>query len=128
MKIDEAIEKYIELRDKKAEIRARYNAKVENIDAALKKLEAAFLRSFSKTGQRSAQGANGGTAFIKERTSDKVVDRQAYIEFLEATGAMDLIESRVNKSALDEYIEQHGDLPPGVTRSTELTINVRRSK
>lgn len=128
MKIDEAIEKYIELRDKKAEYRASYNAKVEKLDAALKKLEAAFLRSFEKSGQRSAQGANGGTAFIKERTSDKVVDRQAYLEFLEATGNLDLIESRVNKSALDDFIEENGDLPPGVTRSTELTINVRRSK
>ena len=38
----------------------------------------------------------------------------------------DFLESRVNKTALDQFIEEHGDLPPGVTRNVEQIINVRR--
>ena len=126
MKLSEAIALYIELRDEKAQLRKQFTASVEGLDLKLKKLEAMFLKAFEKTGQNSAK-ADTGTAFIKERTTDKVVDREAYIAFLQAEGQFDMIESRVNKTALDEYIEEHDDLPPGITRSVERTINVRRA-
>jgi hypothetical protein len=126
MKLSEAIALYIELRDEKAQLRKQFTASVEGLDLKLKKLEAMFLKAFEKTGQNSAK-ADTGTAFIKERTTDKVVDREAYIAFLQAEGHFDMIESRVNKTALDEYIEEHEDLPPGITRSVERIINVRRA-
>lgn len=125
MKLSEAIGLYIELRDEKSELKKKFDASTERINAKMKKLEAMLLKAFEKTGQNSAK-ADTGTAFIKERTSDKVVDREAYIQFLQDSGQYDMIESRVNKSALDEYIEQHQDLPPGVTRSIERTVNIRR--
>lgn len=126
MKLSEAIGLYVELRDKKAALKKQYTDSVEAIDEKLKKLEAMFLKAFEKSGQSSAK-ADTGTAFIKERTSDKVVDREAYIQFLKATDNFAMIESRVNKSALDEFIEETGELPPGVTRAVERTINVRRA-
>jgi hypothetical protein len=126
MKLSEAIALYIQVRDEKAALKKQFTAATEGLDLKLKKLESMFLKAFEKSGQTSAK-ADTGTAFIKERVSDKVVDREAYIAFLKAEGAYDMIESRVNKTALDEYIEEHEDLPPGITRSVERTINVRRA-
>ncbi len=126
MKLADAIALYIELRDQKSELRKEYQNNVDNIDTKLKKIESALLKVFEKTGQNSAK-ADAGTAFIKERTTDKVIDREAYIKFLKSEDAFDMIESRVNKTALDEYIEEHDDLPPGIARSVERTINVRRA-
>lgn len=126
MKLSDAIALYIELRDEKGAKKKAFMLEVEGLDRKLNKLEAMFLKAFETTGQTSAKAATG-TAFIKERTSDKVIDREAYIAFLKAEGAYDMIESRINKTALDEYIEEHDDLPPGITRTVERKINVRRA-
>jgi phage host-nuclease inhibitor protein Gam len=126
MKLDEAIAMYIKLRDKKAEIRAEYNSKVEKLDQNMKKIEASVLKAFHASGQTKA-GTSAGTVFIKNRVSDKVVDREAFLEFVKENDHFEFIESRISKAALDEYVEETGDLPPGVTRSVEQTINVRRA-
>lgn len=126
MKSADAVAKYIELRDKKSELKKQHDAKVAKIDDALKKIEAAFLRQFSETGQQSAK-FGAGTVFIKQRTSDKVFDREAFLDFVKEHDAFDFIENRVNKSALDQFVEDNNDLPPGVTRNTESVINIRRS-
>jgi hypothetical protein len=126
MKINDAIERYIKLRDKKAEIKKRHAAELEKYETALKKLEAGFLKLFEKSGQTSAKVNGVGIAFVKERTSDKVTDRAAFLRFVKSNDAFDFVESRVSKAALDEYIEEHGDMPPGVSRSTERVVNVRR--
>jgi hypothetical protein len=126
MKLSDAIALYINLRDEKGAKKKAFMLDVEELDRKLSKLESLFLKAFEKSGQTSAKAATG-TAFIKERTSDKVVDREAYIAFLKAEGAYDMIESRINKTALDEYIEEHDDLPPGITRIVERKINVRRT-
>lgn len=126
MKSADAVSKYIELRDKKSELKKQHDAKVAKIDDALKKIEAAFLRQFSETGQQSAK-FGAGTVFIKQRTSDKVFDREAFLDFVKENDAFDFIENRVNKSALDQFVEDNNDLPPGVTRNTESVINIRRS-
>lgn len=126
MKLDEAVAMYIKLRDKKAEIRKEMIAKTEKIDANLKKIEASVLKAFHASGQTKA-GTSAGTVFIKDRISDKVIDREAFLKFVRDNDQFDFVESRVSKSALDEFIEETGDLPPGITRSIEQTINVRRT-
>lgn len=126
MKSAEAVAKYIELRDKKAALEKAHKEKIAKINEVLAKIETAFLKQFSETGQQSAK-FGAGTVFMKQRTSDKVFDRDAYIAFVKKNDAFDLIENRVNKSALDQFVEEHNDLPPGVTRTSELVINIRRS-
>ena len=43
MKLSELIDKYIEIRDKKAQLKAEYDAKKIRMDEALDKIEALFI-------------------------------------------------------------------------------------
>jgi hypothetical protein len=125
MKVDEVIALYIAKRDEKADLKKAYDKSVEDIDKLLKKIENKFLEQFIKSGQTSSKTA-AGTAFTKERTSDKVIDRDAYLKFVKDTDAFEFIESKANKTALDQYIAENNDLPPGVTRTTETIVQIRR--
>jgi hypothetical protein len=103
-----------------------HKEKVAKINEALVKIENAFLKQFSETGQQSSKFP-AGTVFTKQRTTDKVFDREAFIAFVKKHDAFDFVENRVNKSALDEFVEEHNDLPPGVQRTSEIIVNIRRS-
>lgn len=126
MKVDQAISRYIELRDEKTTHKKTYDDAVAEIDVELKKIEAMFLKAFNKSGQTSAKSKGIGVAFTKTRTSDKVIDRDAYLAFVVKSKRLEFLESRVAKSALDQYIEENDDLPPGVTRTSEIIVQIRR--
>ena len=127
MKISEAITRYIELRDNKAALKKIHTAEIkEKFTLEMDKLEAMFLRAFAKQGSSSINVKGAGTAFIKPRVSDTVQDRAAFLGWVLETGNLDFLESRVSKSALDEWVEEHGELPPGVKRVVDQTVNIRR--
>jgi hypothetical protein len=126
MKPADAVAKYIELRDHKAALEKAHKEKVAQVNESLAKIESAFLKQFSEKGQQSAK-FEAGTVFIKQRTSDKVFDREAFLDYVKKNDAFDFIENRVNKSALDQFVEDNDDLPPGVSRTSEAVINIRRS-
>lgn len=126
MDVKTAIAKYIEIRDRKDRLKEKHKAELQKYNDALAKIEAALLKFLHKTGQTSSKGT-GGTAFIKQRTSDTVTDPVAYMNYIRENEAYDLLESRVAKAALDQFIEEHGDLPPGVRRTIEQQVQIRRS-
>jgi hypothetical protein len=126
MKINELVKKYIELRDQKAQFKAEYDAKVANIETLLEKMEAVFLKHFELTGSESAR-TDAGTVFKGTRTSAKVADRDAFFAYVKAHDAFDLLDSRCNKTAVEQFKAANDDLPPGVDWRSEVTVNVRRS-
>lgn len=127
MKVDEVIALYIEKRDEKTALKKVFDDAVADINTLLKKIENKFLEQFLKTGQDSTS-TGAGTAFTKQRTSDKVIDREAFLQFVKDNDAFDFIESKCNKTALDQFIEEKKDLPPGVTRTSETIVQIRRGK
>lgn len=128
MDMGELIKKYIMLRDKKAVIAAEYKAKIEKIDTVLEAAERAILDEFNNTGVSSAKTDNG-TAYKVIRTSAKVADSNSFFDFVaqDFDNNKSFLENRVSKSAVEQYIEDHGgDLPPGVTISRFAAINIKR--
>lgn len=127
MKMSEAITRYIELRDNKAALKKLHAAELrEKFTDEMEKIEKMFLRAFEKTGQTNAKVKGVGTAYMKARVTDKVEDRTAFLGWVLETGKLEFLESRVSKSALDEYVEEHEDLPPGVKRTIDQTVNIQR--
>lgn len=126
-KIDKALQKYIALRDGRDELKKKHQEEMrERFLDPMDAIELAFLKHFNKTGQSGAKSKGIGTVFVSERTSDKVVDREAFLEYVLKNKATAFLTSKVSKAALDEHIEQTGDLIPGVTRRIDRTINIRR--
>lgn len=128
MDLGELVKKYIALRDKKAALAAEYKAKTDKIDTVLDAAERAILAEFNDTGISSAK-TDSGTAYKVIRTSAKVADANSFFDFVaqDFVNNRSFLENRVSKSAVEQYIEDHGgDLPPGVTVSRFATINIKR--
>lgn len=128
MEINALVEKYISLRDRKASMKAEFDAKVEGIDVMLKKVEAHLQKFFADTGTESVKTANG-TAYKSLRTSTTVADSEAYFNWIgeDFENRKAFLEKRANKSAVEEYAKEHADTPPGVSVHREYTVNIRRS-
>lgn len=126
MKINEAIDAYIAVRDKKAAKKKEQAAELVKYDAVLKDLEGKILQHFNKTGVDSAKTANG-TAYKSTRSSTSMADWSAFVEYVKANEAWELLEHRAAKKAVEQYREVNDSLPPGVNWSEEIVINVRRS-
>lgn len=125
MKIDQAIETYIKLRDRKAQLKSQYDRSVAKLDENMTKIENALLKYFDQQGTDSAKSAAHGTAYITHRTNAKIEDREKFLDYVFDNDAREMLSNTVNKTTVLEYEEEHGELPPGITISRMRGVNFK---
>lgn len=124
--IDQIIEKYIQLRNKKAQLEAAHKKEVEGINAALKKCEGFILGHFNDTGVSSV-GSASGTAYKAKQTSCTIADKDEWTKFLLSSQQWHLADIRPSKTAVAEMLDATQDIPPGLNWREESVIRVRAS-
>lgn len=124
--VNAVVERYVQLRDKKEEINRIAKDQTKQIEDAMARLEAALLKHLNDSGSESI-GTASGTAFIKKSTSATVADFDALLTWIRERDAWQFLDKRVNKTAVQEFRDAEGDLPPGVTWREENVVQVRRS-
>lgn len=124
-KIDEIIDKYIELRDAVDKINADAKAKVEGFKAAMAGIEAYMMELAKATGQTNF-GSENGTAFITTETRCSVADWDQVVEFARSNNMWELLTKGVSKKVVADYLEKHEELPPGINWSAAKVIQIRR--
>lgn len=127
MDVNSIVEKYIKLRDRKAEKKKAYEADVETIDNLLTKVEGVMLRYFEEHGMESIRTA-AGTVYRGTRTSCTVASREEFFSWLKESGEWDLLDVRAAKANVETFVKENGDLPPGLNWSAVPTVGVRRGK
>jgi hypothetical protein len=123
--IDKLIEKYIALRDRKAEMKAAFDNSVAVIDAAMEKVENVILGKLNDSGGDSI-ATPAGTAFKQEMTSATVADRDTFLGHVIERQSWNLLDVRANKTAVSEFKTANGDVPPGVAWRAETVVRIRR--
>jgi phage host-nuclease inhibitor protein Gam len=127
MKLSEAVSLYIQMRDKKAQMKADFEASVAPLTEKMDKLEAKLLDVFNKTGMDSVK-TEFGTAYATTRTTASVADREAFMEYVKANEEWALLEVRTSKTAVEQYrAANDNELPPGINLREERVVNIRRS-
>lgn len=126
MKLSEAVSIYIKMRDKKAQMKAEFDASVAPLNEKMEKLEAKLLDVFNKTGIDSVK-TEFGTAYTTTRVTASVADREIFMTHVRENDDWALLEVRASKTAVEQYRETNNDLPPGVSIREERVVNVRRS-
>lgn len=127
MKINEAVELYIKMRDKKAQMKAEFDEKIAPLNEKMEKLEAKLLQAFQTLGMDSVK-TEFGTAYTTVRTSASVADKDAFMNFVKEQGEWSLLEIRAAKVAVEQFREANdNELPPGIDIREERVVNVRRS-
>ena len=120
------VARYVELRDKKAEIEAAHKATIAKYTEAMDRLERHFLNHLNETSSESVATV-AGTFFKSETVSAKVEDWDQTLPFIRDNGLWNMLDKRVNKTAIKEYMDANGDLPPGVGLHREIVVRVRRA-
>lgn len=127
MKMDDLVETYIKIREKKSKLKAEYDAKVGKFDEVQDKIEGLLLQRFGELGVDSVKTASG-TAYTSVRCSASLADWDVFREFLsQQEDPFMYVERRVSKAAVEQYKAANEDLPPGVNWSEMRTVNFRRS-
>lgn len=120
MNIDEVIEAYVKLRDRKDQIKKRHGEELAPFDASMAKLEGKLQEAMQAQNVKSFK-SDHGTAYTSELVSAKVVDFNDTLAYVRAHDRWDLLERRVNKTVVQDI----GDVP-GVEITRTLKVNVRR--
>ena len=123
--IDKLTEAYVRLRDKKKELDEQHKEKMKPIQFMMEKLENTLQGRLIEAGARSIKTEHG-TPYLQERVSATVDDGEAFFQYVRETGAFDLLEKRVAKTAYEDRVKS-GEQVPGVRRTVEVKLNVRRS-
>lgn len=146
--IDQITAIYLKLRNAKKDIDEQAKAKVRPITEALDRIENHFLAKMNELGVDSLKN-EAGTPYRSERVSITVADNSTFVDFVLAralsglqisdaakdkikeaileSGQLALIEARASKTAVEAFVEETQELPPGLNRRVEATVNVRAS-
>lgn len=120
------VTRYIAARDLKSKLDQEHKTKLEPLVAAMEKTESAILDFFDKHNMDSAK-CEAGTAYKSAKTSATVVDMDIFLDFVREHEAWHMLERRVAKTSVDEYVAAHQDLPPGINYTRMASINIRRA-
>jgi hypothetical protein len=123
--IDDIVDRYIKLRDLKAKKTADLKVELETIETAMARCEQHILNHLNTNGLESC-GTTAGTAYKSPVTSATVADWPALLDWIKAEGAWNMLDRRVNKSAVVQFKDAHDDLPPGVNWHEEIVVRIRR--
>lgn len=126
MKLDLIVERYVKLRDQRAQMKAAYEASVADITTGMNRLENAILATLNEQGAESFRTAHG-TAYKSTSTSATVADWDSLLGFVRENDRWDMLEKRVSKTAVDQFRAANDDLPPGINYRESVSVGVRRS-
>lgn len=126
-RVKNIIEGYIKLRDLRDNIKQRHREELAPIADNMQKMENWLLGELTKMDTDSVTKKGVGTAYKSTRTSVKIVDWEEAYKFVQENNLEHMLERRLSKAAVAEFVEANGEAPPGVDITREIVVNIRRS-
>jgi hypothetical protein len=124
--VDQLVDQYVRLRDKLKEADDAHKKKTAAAREYLVMLNGKLLEQLAAVGGESVKTPHG-TAYQSTKRSASIADGDAFREYVINNGEFDLVDWRANANAVDDFIKEHGAVPPGVNFSTMITVGVRRA-
>ena len=114
------------IRDKRKQLKAKFDEHDKKLRDQWDRGEAWLMQHMQDTGHRSFK-VDGATVFTSTVVRYKVPDKDAFKDYLMKTGNLDLAQLSVNKSNMQQHIEEGCLLPPGVDYDEVVSVNIRKS-
>jgi len=128
--LDDLTEKYVRLRDKKAEVEKRHKDELARFNKVLADLESIFLEHLNSTNLQSLATAHA-TVYKGVHTSVKLADKDAFREEVsrrvKEQDDWSLIDLRPSKSLVSDMFDA-GEAVPGVNISRTQYVRVNRKQ
>lgn len=124
--IDRLVRVYIKIRDARAKEKRTWEAADKNLLEQQDLIKVALLQHMQTHGV-SQIGTEEGTVYKTEKMNCSAEDWQVLYDHIELTGNFELLEKRISKTRVKEYMDENdGRLPPGVSVFREVDVNIRR--
>jgi hypothetical protein len=125
-KPSELIENYVYLRDERTKADATFAAfRKEEFDTPMQEIENKLLDALNRMGTDSLK-TKSGTAYKKTSVSVTTADTAEFRRHVIGIEGWELVDWRPNKTAINDLIANGEPLPPGLNRSTFLSVNINR--
>jgi hypothetical protein len=121
---DAKITAYLEKRRALAEIEHRVKARTKPIKDEMALLEAEITAAAEAAGLKNIPGKHG-TAYWTVHNSCTAANPSAFMDYVVANSAWDLVERRPSMKAVLSHITANGEPPPGVNFRSYRAFNVR---
>ena len=125
MNMERLASAYKALLDKKDALVRKHKSELSQINEALEEIETTIL-SFMQENHLEKLSFDDVTFAIKEKLYANVEDWSSLFEFIQETGMFQLLKKGVKASEISEYLNETGDLPPGVKVERAITLSHRR--
>lgn len=125
MKVDDVVSAYVKLRDMKSEMERQHKDQLAPIKDKMQTVEGWLQKHLLAAGVESFK-TKAGTAYLQTFASATVKDWPATLDFIKENEEWAFIDARVNKTAVKSWIEDKGDVPPGVDYKETIVVRVRR--
>lgn len=123
--MEEVVGGYIKLRDKKKLLEDAHKQNVAPINEKMKMLEAWLLRELQRQGADHV-GTGLGTVYQSTIVKPVIRDWSSVLDFIVANEQWGMLERRVSKTAVEEFMESTGTVPPGVEITRETFARIRK--
>ena len=123
--VDDVIQAYIKLRDDTDALEKRHKEELKPLRDKMSKCELWLQNQLQLAGLQSFK-SDKGTAFFQEVQTVSVPGWEDTKKFIQEKDMWDLLDRRVSKSAVLDYIETYGEVPPGVNVVRTKLVRVRR--
>lgn len=103
-------------------------AQIKPYKEALANARCAVQAQMEVIGISSAKSSSGHGVALVNSASAKIVDADAFFDFVFEQGDSDFLQKRVSTEAVQQYLNEHNALPPGVEFTTVNTLRFTRAK
>lgn len=125
--INKRVEQYVRLRDHIKKMDEDHKAKMAPFRETLEQIGSVMLQHMSDQGAASIR-TEAGTVYRTEKKTASCADKSAFWSFVVINGLFqEMLDWKPNVTAVNDYVEQNGELPPGVNFTVTNTVGVRRA-
>jgi hypothetical protein len=124
--VEKRIAQYVQVRDAIKEANDKFAEQIQPLVETQNLLTAWLTAKLEQVGAESVR-TKAGTVYSSTRYSASLADPAVFMDFVKANNCFELIDRKANATAVRDYVETNGSLPPGVNLNAIRTVGVRRA-
>lgn len=125
--VEQYVETYMEVRERMRELDERYKKEKEPLLEAQNLISGWLMDYMENNGLKNFK-TNAGMCGTTTKYSASLADPQAFMDYIKANNAFELLDRKANVNAVKEYIKENNAPPPGCNLSSFKMITVRKGK
>ncbi len=125
-KVGFVVKGYVQLRDKLRALDEEHDKKRKPIVDMINELSGHLQEFLDKSGAKSVK-TRDGTFYASTRYTTSLADPDAFMNYVINNQRYDLLDRRANATAVRQFVEETGNLPPGTNLNALRTVGVRRT-